>query len=222
MLSAEDSGTAQAPVVWLAEPGEEVVISGGARLTLQWKPFKDGIWQAQVPEGPQMDQLFVNDVRQILARYPNFDPHAKVFNGVAADCISPERVARWQNPVGGLMHAMHTAHWGSMCWRFTGKDDKGNLKMEGGWQINQRSGPHGRDRFVENIFEELDAPGEWFHDVQTRTLYFYPPAGLDLAQAVVETARLKNIVELHGTAEAPVRFVNLKGMTFRHTRRTMM
>jgi len=222
VLSAEDSGTAEAPVVWQAEPGENAVISGGTRLELQWKPYKDGIWQAQVSGGPQMDQLFVNGERQVLARYPNFDPKIRVFNGVAADCISPERVARWHDPVGGLFHAMHTGHWGAMCWRITGRDVENTVALEGGWQINQRSGPHTHDRFVENIFEELDAPGEWFHDVKTQRLYFYPPAGLDLAKASIETACLRNILELRGTAQAPVKFVTLRGLTFRHTRRTMM
>ena len=36
-------------------------------------------------------------------------------------------------------------------------------------------GMHDSIRFVENIFEELDAPGEWFLDAKTGTLYFYPP-----------------------------------------------
>ena len=36
---------------------------------------------------------------------------------------------------------------------------------------------HRTIRFVENIFEELDAPGEWFLDAKTATLYYYPPAG---------------------------------------------
>ena len=222
ILSAEDSGSAQAPVVWQAEPGEEAVISGGEKLNLQWKPYRDGLWQAQVPAGPQMDQLFANGTRQVLARYPNFDPKAKVFNGVAADCISTARAARWHDPVGGLFHAMHTAHWGSMAWRITGKDPQNNVALEGGWQINQRSGPHGNDRFVENIFEELDAPGEWFHDAKTGTLYFYPPEGLDLATAVFETPRLQDIVELKDSATAPVKFVSFKGVTFRHTLRTVM
>ena len=222
VLSAEDSGTAAAPVVWQAEPGDEVVISGGMTLALQWTPGKNGIWQAQTPANLDMDQLFASGTRQVLARHPNFDPKAKVFNGVAADCISPARVARWRDPVGGLFHAMHTGHWGSMCWRITGKDAQNNVALEGGWQINQRSGPHTHDRFVENIFEELDAPGEWFHDAKTRTLYFYPPAGLDLAKATFETPRLRNIVEFHGSAAGPVKFVTFKGLTFRHTQRTVM
>lgn len=37
---------------------------------------------------------------------------------------------------------------------------------------------HHTYRMVENIFEELDAEGEWYFDKETHTLYFYPPREL--------------------------------------------
>jgi len=94
------------------------------------------------------------------------------FNGSAADAIAPERVARWSDPTGGYIHAMHEALWGDMHWRILGKQADGTLDYEGGWQNNRPSPMHPEFRFVENIREELDAPGEWFHDAETGTLSF--------------------------------------------------
>lgn len=71
-------------------------------------------------------------------------------------------------------------------------------------------------------FEELDAPGEWFLNAKTHTLYFYPPAGLDLAKATVEATRLRSLVEFRGSEDRPMRFVTLRGLTFRHAARTVM
>ena len=34
--------------------------------------------------------------------------------------------------------------------------------------------------YIENVFEELDAPGEWYMDHDEGILYFMPPADLDL------------------------------------------
>lgn len=116
-FTAEDSGTAQAPVDYAAAPGEQPAISGGARLQLDWKPFRDGVFQAKTPAGLAMDQLFINGQRQHMARYPNYDPDARQFNGSAADAIAPDRVARWSDPTGGYIHAMHEALWGDMHWR---------------------------------------------------------------------------------------------------------
>jgi hypothetical protein len=222
VFAPQDSGTKAAPVAYAAFENEQPILSGGQRLDLQWKPYKDGIWQAAVPEGTETDQLFVNGERQNMARYPNFDPDSQYFNGWAADAFGKERAARWADPKGGYIHAMHKAMWGDFHYIITGKDDKGNVTYEGGWQNNRRMGMHDKYRFVENIFEELDAPGEWFLNSKTRTLYFYPLQGVDVAKAVVEGVRLRHLVEFRGTDKQPVRFVTLKGLTFRHAARTFM
>jgi len=167
VLGTEDSG-----VTWQANEGETPIVSGGVKLDLKWTTYKDGILQAKVPEDLVTEELFVNGERQVLARYPNFDPKAKYFNGYAADAISKARAARWADPAGGYFHAMHPAMWGGFTWRITGKDANGEITKEGGWQNNRGSAAHPTVRFVENIFEELDAPGEWFLNRKTHTLYF--------------------------------------------------
>lgn len=103
----------------------------------------------------------------------------------------------------------------------TGKN--GKVTFEGGWQNNRPVNAltqftetipkiHAQFRFVENVFEELDAPGEWFLNTKTHTLYFYPSVNLDLSQATFETVRLKNLVEFQGLKQSPVKFVSLKGI----------
>jgi hypothetical protein len=222
VFAADDSGAEKAPVVFAAAPGEEAVLSGGRRLELTWEPYRGGILKAKVPPGFATDQLFVNGEPQVLARYPNYDPKAQYFNGSAADAFSRERAARWADPKGGFIHAMHHALWGDFHYVITGKDRDGNVTYEGGWQNNRRSGMHPSIRFVENIIEELDAPGEWFLDAKARLLYYYPPQSLDLSKAVVEGVRLRGLVAFRGTRQKPVRFVTLKGLTFRCAARTFL
>ncbi|MFC7337790.1 right-handed parallel beta-helix repeat-containing protein [Haloferula chungangensis] len=223
VLEAADSGTKDAPVTFRATEGKTAVISGGADLgKLDWQLYQDGILMAKVPNGTAIDILYVNDETMPMARYPNFDPKAQYFNGTAADAFSKEKAAEWQNPAGGFMHAMHKAKWGGMHYRITGKNDKGELTHEGGWQNNRPSPPHPDIRFVENIFEELDAPREWFLNAETSTLYFYPPKDLDLDKARFQTARLENLVEFSGSEESPAKFIELSGLTFSHAARTFM
>ena len=223
VFTAQDSGTKAAPVIFQAYQNEQPVVSGGVKLEkLDWQPYTNGIFQTPVPADLQTEEIFVNGQRQILARYPNYDPTAKYFDGYASDAISPERVARWADPAGGYFHAMHPALWGDFTWRITGKDADGILTMEGGWQNNRGAAAHRQIRFVENIFEELDSPGEWFLNRKTHTLYFYPPAGLDLKTAMVEATRLRCLVEFRGSESQPVRFVTLRGFTFRQAARMVM
>ena len=222
VFTPEDSGTASAPITFRAWKGETPVVSGGIRLELSWEPWRNGIMKAKVPADLVSDQLFVNGDRQPMARYPNFDPNAAYFNGFAADAISLERATRWANPAGGYLHAMHKEMWGDFHYLITGKDSGGAITYIGGWQNNRKMGMHPRFRFVENIFEELDAPGEWFLDQASHTLYFYPPKGLDLTHATIESARLRHLIEFRGTADKPVQFVRFEGITFRHAARTFM
>src|SRR5438105_3506305 len=46
VFTAEDTGTE-----YRAAEGETVVISGGMKLDLKWKPYRDGILQAKTPAG---------------------------------------------------------------------------------------------------------------------------------------------------------------------------
>jgi hypothetical protein len=223
VFTAQDSGTKDAPLVFQNYRNEKPVISGGIKLdNLNWQPFTNGILQAKVPADLQTEEIFINGERQILARYPNFNPGAQYFDGFAADAISKERAARWANPVGGYYHAMHPALWGDFTWRITGKNTNGEPTLEGGWQNNRGAAAHRQIRFVENLFEELDAPGEWFLDSTTHTLYFHPPAGLDLKNAVVEATRLRTLVEFRGDETNPVKRITLRGLVFRQAARTVM
>jgi len=221
-LRAEDSGTADAPVVYAAAPGEHPVISGATRLQLDWTPAEGNVVHATTPAGLQIDQLFLDSKRLPMARYPNYDPNGGQFDGSAADAIDAKRVARWANPAGGFIHAMHVHLWGDMHWRILGKSDDGTLRYQGGWQNNRPSAMHRQFRFVENIREELDAPGEWFHDAAKNTLWLVPRTGVDLKSAAVEVVRLRHLIELHGLKEKPLKHVTIRGLTFRHASRTFM
>ncbi len=228
VFGPEDSGTESAPVVYRAEQEGGAVISGGMRLTLNWKLYREGIMQAQVPavlsqtDKFEIDQLFVNGQRQPMARYPNYDPEARPYNGAAADAFSPERAARWSDPTGGYIHAMHRAHWGGYHYRITGKNAQNEVSYEGGWQNNRQMGMHPKDRFVENIFEELDAPGEWYYNARTGTLYYWPAPGQEIASATFEVVRLRHLVEFRGSLDRPVHHITLTGFVFRHAARTFM
>ncbi|GAB4037783.1 PDZ domain-containing protein [Spirosoma gilvum] len=203
-----------------AYQNERVVLNGGRRLAVRWQKKDDKVWVAQV-QGEPFEQLFINGKKQILARYPNYDSTAHVFNGTDSRATSPERVRRWSNPVGGYIHALHRHEWGGFHYRITGKNND-TLTYEGGWQNNRPMGMHPKERFVENIAEERDAPGEWFYDRATQQLSFIPPAGLDLAKATVEVSHLKSLIELVGLPAKPVRRVHIRGLHLVNTERTFM
>ncbi len=199
---------------------EKVNVSAGRRLQLYWKPYKNGIYQANVPTDVVFERLYINGRLQVLARYPNYDSSARVFHGTAADAIAPERVKKWKHPEGGYVHALHAYEWGGFHYRITGVDADGKLQLEGGWQNNRPNEMHKQYRFVENVFEELDAPGEWWLDRNDHVLYYYPPKNVNLSNALVEVSNLKNSIVLHGAADKPLKNVRLDGLNFIHNERS--
>ncbi len=221
-LDARDSGTASAPVIYTAYAGEKVIVSGGAVLTPSWTPAENGIYRTSVKAGMVFDQLFINGSRQVLARYPNYDKDASPYNGASPDAFSKARASRWHNPAGGFIHAMHRHHWGGYHYRITGKNSNSEVVYEGGWQNNRQMGMHPKHRMVENIREELDAPGEWFLDSRNDLLFYLPLDPKMLPTAIVEAAQLRHLVEFAGSTEQPVAHVSLNGLIFRHTTRTFM
>ncbi|HEY5508645.1 MAG TPA: PDZ domain-containing protein [Paludibacter sp.] len=222
LIFTPQDGNKDKRLIMSSYPGEHAVISGGVQLKLTWHPYKNGIMQAKVVPKVSIDMLTVNGKIAHMARYPNFDSTAVRFNGTSADATSPQRVKTWKNPSGGFLHAMHVSDWGDFHYRITGKDEKGILKLDGGWQNNRPYGLSKDNRMVENIFEELDAPGEWFYDSNEAILYYYPLTNEDVNNSILEVAQLKQLVEFRGTEQEPVRNITLKNIEFTQTARTFM
>ncbi|MFC9625310.1 right-handed parallel beta-helix repeat-containing protein [Streptomyces sp. NPDC056930] len=221
-FTTADSGTAGAPVRYLAAPGERVVISGGRSLAPRWRSFSGSIKVADIGAGLDFDGLFVDGQRQTLARYPNYDPDTAILGGYAPDAISPERVARWKNPTTALVRGLHDGMWGGNSFKVTGVKADGTPELAWVGDNNRGSGLHATYRMVENVFEELDAPGEWFYDKPAGKLYFCPPAGVDPARARVETAEQNELILVEGNGPGDaVRDLTFSGFTFTRTHRTL-
>ncbi len=221
-FTAADARSATAPLTIEPDGAGEVTISAGRCLKANWSPARGGIMQTPVPADADFDQLFVNGQLQHLARYPNYDARQHIFGGTSPEAIAPARVRTWHDPVGGYVHALQRASWGSVSYRITGVKPDGTLQLEGGWQNNRPMGMNSRRVFVEGIFEELDAPGEWYLNRSKHVLYYWPTPGLDLAQARIEVSGFAQAVDFAGTMQHPVRYITLRGLRIMHTARTFM
>ncbi|HID23277.1 MAG TPA: hypothetical protein EYP14_12860, partial [Planctomycetaceae bacterium] len=74
VFTPEDSGTAEAPIVYQAAEGAEPVFHGG-RVIRGWEPGRDGVWSVQIPEVAagqwNFEQLWINGRRAVRAREPD-------------------------------------------------------------------------------------------------------------------------------------------------------
>lgn len=200
----------------------EVSIRGSVPLDLKWEKLDGNIYVAPVDKSLDFDQLTANEKPQILARYPNYNEEAHYWQGFAADAISKERIATWEKPKGAYFNALHGGKWGGFHFKITGVNEDGTAILEGGQQNNRGSKPHEEYRMVENVFEELDSPGEWYLDKETHKLYYWPSKNVNINTSKFEASVLKELIQVVGTLENPVKNVTISGITFKYTKRTFM
>ncbi len=229
-LEAEDSGTSQAPVVFRAYGKETPLLSGGRTIT-DWQPYHGSILKADVGAqgfaGVYFRQLLCNGQRMDLARYPDKDHEHPVTGGWAyadgeplpmyADIpgevqnllhykVADDR--QWARPEEAEVFVFPRYNWWNDIVRVASVDREQRLiTLTGNCSYPIRPG----DRyFVQNAFEELDAPGEWYLDREDWTLYFWPPEEVDPATMEVSAPILSTIVEL-GEGASNITF---RGFTF--------
>ena len=129
-LTAEDTGTAEAPITYRAWKKEEPILVGGAEVTgfdaHEGEIVKAGL-KALGLEGLSLGELFYNGARQVLARYPNFDhdnPYAGGFLYAAGEketadrdrlVAPPEGIREWADPSEGQVWVFPgTNYWNNI------------------------------------------------------------------------------------------------------------
>ena len=231
LVRPEDSGTEQSPTIIRGEEGEKVVFSGGIKITA-WK--KSGkLFVAEVPDfnGRPFDfrQLWVNGKKAIRARdVADFEKMNRIIRNDKTNQILwvPAKAVKsiLKSPYSELvLHQMWAIsvlriksieiHGDSAAVRFHNPESK--LQFERPWPQPVVAPNRNSAFYLTNAIELLDQPGEWYHDIRTHKLFYYPNTGETIAEAIVPA--LESLVEVEGTLDRPVKNISLKNITFSHT-----
>ena len=237
VFTAMDSGASRsAPVVYRADPGAAVEISGGRRIAGWQRDVKrPGIWKTHVTDRSwRFEQLWVNDKRAVRARTPDWWEF-NMLRGVTETPI-PGQDGRFTHtfavkpelllPLSTLDNAalrdvqvLVYHKWDTTReWIQSISPEAGTFVTQGGKMKSWN--PMARDClfFFENTLKALDTPGEWFLD-RDGWLYYWPRAGEDMRHANVVAPRIDRFVEIAGQADDPSAWVShmrFEGLTFRY------
>lgn len=58
---------------------------------------------------------------------------------------------------------------------------------------------HNSAFYLTNARELLDVPGEWYHDIDARKVYYYPREGEKMQEAEVMVPAVETLVQVEGT-----------------------
>lgn len=244
----QDSGTADAPVVYEAAAGAHPVFTGGRKI-LGFVRDEGNRWKAHLPEAAagqwHFEALYVNGRRAVRARSPNKfwyylrDAAGPVRNPATGKSeLMPKRafVADPKDiaPLAALTKdqlrdAIIVSYfsWENSVLPVASVDPRTGTVVLGGdayWaflspeKCRLEWGPHQRYH-IENIKAALDAPGEWFLD-RNGDLFYSPLPGEDMTKAEVVAPVLEELVRFEGEPEKGrfVEHIAMRGLTFEHSR----
>lgn len=235
VLSPEDSG-----LTLMAAPHASPVLSGAVRIA-EWKleDAKKNLWVANAPASLKNSrQLYVNGVRASRTRGRVPVALTMTTDGYVG---SDDTLAHWKNPSdiefvytgGNSIWNEHSEGLGSWteprcdvasisgtkitmqqpCWN----NSTQRAMLPSGARTANLVGPKsvGKEpEYIENAFELLGTPGEWYFDRSARKIYYVPRPGEDLRTADVEMPVIQSLVLGNGTATAPIHNITFKGIEF--------
>jgi len=71
--------------------------------------------------------------------------------------------------------------------------------------------------YLTNAIELLDQPGEWFHDIKTHKLYYYPLASENPNRVEIIAPAVETLVQVEGTPDRQVENVIFKNISFNYS-----
>ncbi|MCC6858257.1 MAG: right-handed parallel beta-helix repeat-containing protein [Bryobacterales bacterium] len=225
VLTPEDSGSPQEPIVYQAYPGERPVFSGGRRIQ-GWQKGENNVWTAEVPgvkEGNwHFRQLFVRGARALRSRIPNNgfyriegpSPHPK--EGRFKLKFRGEDIRKaWE---GTEAEVVALLAWAEIRMPIVSVDPAGRIALLAGMPRPSNREADAR-YWIENTPEGVDSPGEWYLDRASGILRYRPRAGEDVPNEEVVAPALTQVVRLEGKPEEGrlIRNITFRGLEFRHT-----
>ena len=237
-LTAEDSGTAEAPIVYQAAAGQSPVFDGGIRIS-RWRPISDAKLRAQLAPAVRArvveaslkalgvvdlgdatalrkrPELYCSGMPQTLARWPNtgFVKTGKILDKRGRFQYVEDRPGTWRDEPDVRLYGYWGREWYEEYQKVAQIDATARSftlappYSRYGYRANRRYR-------AENVFRELDSPGEWYLDRRTATVYWLGPKGIEPARAPTRLSLLaKPFVSMQD-----VRHVVLLGLTFQDAR----
>jgi hypothetical protein len=241
VFDAHDSGTNGHSIVYGASvPGTYPTISGAVQVT-GWKLIDKArnLWSAPAPAALQNTrQLYIAGRRAHRTRGRLPVALTRTATGYAA---ATPVMASWHNPSdiefvytgGNSIWSERSLGLGSWteprcpaaaidgneirmaqpCW----DNSTRRIMLPNGERTANLVGPASvgaQPSYVENAYELLGTPGEFYFDRPARTIYYVPRPGEDLNKADVEAPVLETLVAGAGTAASPVKNLVFTGLRF--------
>jgi len=233
-FSSLDSGTNGHNVIWQAYPGDPApVLSGGVTVT-GWQALTGhpGVWWANVGTDTSVwtsRQVYINGVAAQRARstlnpsgYIKWGPTGG--NGGYTCSGGGCPTSSWNFGTQGLVEVVGESYWKQMRCRVSSISGSTLTMVEPCWGNTQSAvqAPFniGSPTYIENAFELMANPGDYYLHEANGNLYYMPRAdemsGSTFTGTVV-VPKLESLISATGTLSAPLHNIQFVGLTLAYT-----
>ncbi len=215
-LDWRDSGRGEHRVIYAAAPKAKPVVSGSIAVR-NFKLYDRAarIYRAKVPVGSQSRQLYVNGRRALRARSTT-NPNG--FTRTAAGYEAPDdAMASWRRPSD--IELATVTQWKMMRCPVAAIAGRQIAMQQPCWNnvnVFPKLWSFQLISWIENAYELLDQPGEWYMDGQAGWLYYIPRAGERISNTTAELPLREALVRGRGTNTRPISNIRFEGITFEH------
>lgn len=234
-----DGGTNGHYVRYENYPEERPLITGGIPIQ-GWTLCDEAkdIWCVTGVDA-RFRQLYVNNKKAIRARYPNLGKNGEheFFRLTKVDTlgkgfnIDSKYVSNWKNPKKVEIHLMiawaesvlrlnKTTNYGSYT-KFEPQDPERTMLFNRPYPmlgVAFMSDNKQQCFYLENAYEFIDSPGEWYLDETANILYYKPRSGEIMGTSLVVAPRLETLIEFKGTSTSKkMSHMSIKGLALAHT-----
>ncbi|MDF2924861.1 MAG: hypothetical protein K0R57_3775 [Paenibacillaceae bacterium] len=216
-LNENDSGTNGYSVIYRAQEGQTPVISGKKQI-IGWTihdPQKN-IYQADA-SGITTRQLFVNGIRATRARTSGeLTNSVKTADGFTSDDIGLAAIGNQSQ-----LQYVFRADWTNpriSVQSITEQNGKAVISLQQPLWNSLMNRTRLVQWYLENAYEFIDEPGEWYLDDTTHKIYYKPRPGESMDTADVTAPVVETLVRLQGSSlDSPVHHIRFEGITFADT-----
>jgi|694.fasta_scaffold04630_2 parallel beta-helix repeat protein len=236
VLTDQDSGSENFPVIFMAETGAAPVFIGGIPIK-NWERVNNDLWKAKVPEvsryGFYFEQLYVNDQRATRAKSPNqgfyflkeveetiIAKGKEPTQGLAAQKLKIFRdangvISKFSQP--DLEDAVLTLYhkWDNTRKRISEFSAESSTVILTGKPMQPWNQMDRQTRFtIENYKAAIDTVNEWYLD-RNGELFFIPKPGENPNEMDIYAPVTERFITLQGNEQtgknvAHIRFENLR------------
>jgi hypothetical protein len=217
-FDSKDGGNENYTVTYKAMGDAEPLISGGIEIK-NWKKVDGSLWKALAPKEINFRDLYKDDQRLTIARYPNKGSqylYVKQINETKDTITLPETLPQGDYTESEIV-VLHL--WAESIAKIKSVNSDKLITANPVGYIGHGAldAQAGRKLYLQNSIKFLDTAGEYFFDKSTGEIFYIAERGKNPNRSTFHVPLAEKLLVINGEKGKPVKNLIFEGIRFQYT-----